>query len=342
MVGARLCRGAALRLVLPGHRLRRHAAGRARRAAGRDRAAPSPCASTPTSIRGLPWRFEPEQRAIEVKLGEVVHGQLPRRRTSRRATTVGHAAFNVAPEHRRRLLQQDQCFCFTEQRLEPGETREMPVVFFVDPGDRQGSRARRPRHASRCPTPSIRACASRRRPVRGPRRRASRDELELGRDSETERRDETMADAHAKAPRLSPGRSEPVAGRRLRSRPSCSRSALISWMHQRVRRRRRWCSRAGALGVLYTMFGWWRDVIKEAESRATTPASCRSRTRYGMILFIASEVMFFVAWFWAFSTSRCSRPTLQHVARTELHRRRLAAEGHRDASIPGTCRCSTR
>jgi cytochrome c oxidase subunit 3 len=56
---------------------------------------------------------------------------------------------------------------------------------------------------------------------------------------------------------------------------------------------------AGLAGVLYTMFGWWRDVIKEANEGDHTPVVSIG-LRYGMILFIASEVMFFVAWFWIF------------------------------------------
>lgn len=55
----------------------------------------------------------------------------------------------------------------------------------------------------------------------------------------------------------------------------------------------------GLLGVLYTMFGWWRDVIKESIGGHHTRV-VQLHLRYGMILFIASEVMFFVAWFWAF------------------------------------------
>jgi cytochrome c oxidase subunit 3 len=55
----------------------------------------------------------------------------------------------------------------------------------------------------------------------------------------------------------------------------------------------------GTLGVLYTMFMWWRDVIKEANAGDHTPVVSLG-LRYGMILFIASEVMFFVAWFWIF------------------------------------------
>jgi cytochrome c oxidase subunit III len=51
--------------------------------------------------------------------------------------------------------------------------------------------------------------------------------------------------------------------------------------------------------VLYTMFMWWRDVIHEAHAGDHTPV-VSLHLRYGMIMFIASEVMFFVAWFWAF------------------------------------------
>jgi cytochrome c oxidase subunit 3 len=55
----------------------------------------------------------------------------------------------------------------------------------------------------------------------------------------------------------------------------------------------------GFAGILFTMFMWWRDVIKEAHGGDHTPV-VQLHLRYGMILFIASEVMFFVAWFWAY------------------------------------------
>ena len=55
----------------------------------------------------------------------------------------------------------------------------------------------------------------------------------------------------------------------------------------------------GALGILYTFYAWWADVIKEAHAGDHTPV-VSLHLRYGMILFIASEVMFFVGWFWAF------------------------------------------
>ena len=60
-----------------------------------------------------------------------------------------------------------------------------------------------------------------------------------------------------------------------------------------------WLFLAGLAGVLYTMFGWWSDVIKESKAGDHTPVVSIG-LRYGMIMFIASEVMFFVAWFWIF------------------------------------------
>jgi len=60
-----------------------------------------------------------------------------------------------------------------------------------------------------------------------------------------------------------------------------------------------WISAIGALGIFYTMIAWWRDVIREAHGGDHTPV-VQLHLRYGMLLFIASEVMFFVAWFWAF------------------------------------------
>ena len=60
-----------------------------------------------------------------------------------------------------------------------------------------------------------------------------------------------------------------------------------------------WVMALGLLGVIYTMIGWWSDVVREANAGDHTPVVSIG-LRYGMILFIASEVMFFVAWFWIF------------------------------------------
>ncbi len=60
-----------------------------------------------------------------------------------------------------------------------------------------------------------------------------------------------------------------------------------------------WVAAAGLFGILLTMFAWWSDVIAESREGDHTPVVSIG-LRYGMILFIASEVMFFVAWFWVF------------------------------------------
>jgi cytochrome c oxidase subunit 3 len=57
---------------------------------------------------------------------------------------------------------------------------------------------------------------------------------------------------------------------------------------------------AGILGVLYTMLSWWTDVVREATHEGHHTRVVQIHHRYGMIMFIASEVMFFVAWFWAY------------------------------------------
>ena len=60
-----------------------------------------------------------------------------------------------------------------------------------------------------------------------------------------------------------------------------------------------WVFVLGLIIVLYTMYAWWADTINEAHAGDHTPV-VSMHLRYGMIMFIASEVMFFVAWFWAF------------------------------------------
>lgn len=81
---------------------------------------------------GLPWRFEPERTSIEVRLGEVVTVYYKVTNLSARET-AGQAAYNVTPSTVGGYFAKINCFCFTEQRLAPGEEREMAVVFYVDP-----------------------------------------------------------------------------------------------------------------------------------------------------------------------------------------------------------------
>jgi cytochrome c oxidase assembly protein subunit 11 len=83
-------------------------------------------------VGGLPWRFEPEQNSIEARLGDVVTVNYVVTNLAARET-VGQAAYNVAPGTAGSYFQKINCFCFTEQRMAPGEKREMAVVFYVDP-----------------------------------------------------------------------------------------------------------------------------------------------------------------------------------------------------------------
>src|SRR3954447_6868165 len=73
----------------------------------------------------------------------------------------------------------------------------------------------------------------------------------------------------------------------------------------------------GIAGIILTMFSWWSDVIGEAHGGDHTPV-VQLHLRYGMILFIASEVMFFVAWFWAYFDVALFPNDAAQVARGEL------------------------
>jgi cytochrome c oxidase assembly protein subunit 11 len=81
---------------------------------------------------GLPWRFLPEINETEVRIGEVVTAYYTVTNSSARTTTA-QAGYNVAPLTAGAYFQKINCFCFTEQTMDPGEVREMPVVFYVDP-----------------------------------------------------------------------------------------------------------------------------------------------------------------------------------------------------------------
>lgn len=81
---------------------------------------------------GVPWHFQPVEREITVKLGETRQTSYRFKNLSARRVTA-KASYNVTPLSAGAYFNKIYCFCFTEQTLEPGEEKEMPVVFFVDP-----------------------------------------------------------------------------------------------------------------------------------------------------------------------------------------------------------------
>jgi len=91
----------------------------------------------------------------------------------------------------------------------------------------------------------------------------------------------------------------------------------------------------GVIGVLYTMAGWWMDVIQEAQFNGDHTRVVQISHRYGMILFIASEVMFFVAWFWAFFNASLFPGDAVHATRDAVFGCGLGTQAGA-CSVPGT------
>ena len=80
----------------------------------------------------LPWVFKPQQKEMDVKLGQSGLAYYTVKNNSTKPI-IGVANFNVTPIKAGPFFVKTDCFCFTEQRVEPGEEIPLPVLFFVDP-----------------------------------------------------------------------------------------------------------------------------------------------------------------------------------------------------------------
>lgn len=85
-----------------------------------------------TNVRGLPWEFEAEQTRQTVHIGDTGIAYFRVTNTSDRPIS-GTAAYNVVPEHAGPYFQKLECFCFDPQELQPGQTVEFPIQYFVAP-----------------------------------------------------------------------------------------------------------------------------------------------------------------------------------------------------------------
>lgn len=82
--------------------------------------------------RGMPWEFKPMQREMELRIGETGLAFYEAYNPTDKPV-AGQAAYNVAPFSAGGYFTKIDCFCFTEQVLQPGERVQMPVTFYVDP-----------------------------------------------------------------------------------------------------------------------------------------------------------------------------------------------------------------
>lgn len=81
----------------------------------------------------LPWKFSPQQREVRVLPGETALAFYTATNQSKEEDIIGVATYSVTPAQVAPYFSKIQCFCFEEQRLNKGETVDMPVFFYIDP-----------------------------------------------------------------------------------------------------------------------------------------------------------------------------------------------------------------
>jgi cytochrome c oxidase assembly protein subunit 11 len=111
-------------------------------------AAPKQATDNMISIRfdantsgALPWKFQPRQTEMKIKIGEQAMAYFDAINIGGNSNT-GSAVFNVTPPAAGAYFNKIQCFCFTKQTLAAGESKEFPVMYFVDPAILQDADAK--------------------------------------------------------------------------------------------------------------------------------------------------------------------------------------------------------
>lgn len=85
-----------------------------------------------SNTAAIPWTFKPDQPYQDVRVGKTAMAYFTVTNNAKTAVT-GRATYNILPDTMHAYFLKLQCFCFTDQTLQPGETKQFPVVYFLDP-----------------------------------------------------------------------------------------------------------------------------------------------------------------------------------------------------------------
>ena len=217
----------------------------------------------------LDWKFIPEIKTLNLKPGEVhtvkFYVENPNNKIS-----SGSASFNVSPAPFGIYLNKIGCFCFEKQTLKAGEKREFVLTFFLDPKVVDDNKTKNIADVTLSFTFFHQIIIK-------------RQSIKKHMSSKDKKHGFHLVDPSPWPIYVSFATLVLAFG-------------TVYYFHTKAL----WLLLVGFALVIYGAFMWWRDVVEEAEFQGHHTPVVQIGHRYGMTLFIASEVMFFVAWFWAY------------------------------------------